>query len=217
MHIIWRGQACFEIVAFKQKGEQVSICIDPFSDDIGIKMPSFSADLLLVTHPHFDHNNKKAIKGDPFTIEGPGEYEARGVFVKGIPAWHDNSQGLERGENTIYVIETEELRVCHLGDLGQKELSSEQIGEMGDIDVLLIPVGGIYTINGAEATKIIAQIEPRMVIPMHYGIGKLRVKLDGVDKFLAAMGVKSMEQQPKLLIKKKDLPQEETKVVILKP
>ena len=216
MHIIWHGQACFEIIASRQKGEQVSICLDPFSEEIGLKPPSLSSDIVLVTHQHFDHNNKKTIKGEPFIIEGPGEYEIKGVFVKGITSWHDNSQGEERGKNVIYIIEAEDLRLCHLGDLGQKELSEEQIEQIGDIDILMAPVGGVYTINGVEASKIISQIEPRIVIPMHYLLPKLKAKLDKVDKFLSAMGVKSAEPQPKLLIKKKDILQEETKIVVLR-
>ncbi len=224
MHIIWHGQACFEIIASRQKGEQVSIWIDPFGPEVGLRPPQISGDIVLITHNHFDHNNKKAVKGlpagksgEPFIIEGPGEYELKGIFVQGIFSWHDNSQGAERGANTIYTIEAEEMRLCHMGDFGQKELSEEQLEEMGDIDILMMPVGGVYTVGGQEAAKIIAQLEPRIVVPMHYALPGLKVKLDKVDKFLAEMGAKSVEPQPKLLIKKKDLPQEETKVVVLKP
>ena len=109
------------------------------------------------------------------------------------------------------------MRLCHLGDLGQKELTPEQLEKIGDIDILMIPVGGNYTIGSEEATKIISQIEPRIVIPMHYDLPKLKVKLEGVEKFLKAMGVKSLEPLPKFSVKKKDLPEEETRVVLLKP
>lgn len=217
MHIIWHGQACFQVIASIQKGEQTTLVIDPFSEEIGLKLPKISsADMVLVTHDHPDHNNKKSIGGSPFIIQGPGEYETKEIFVQGIPSWHDSVNGTERGGNTIYAIEAEEMRLCHLGDLGQKELTEGQLEQIGEVDVLMIPVGGIFTINASDAVKIIAQIEPRIVIPMHYSIPGLKVKIDGVEKFLKEMGIKSIEPQPKLLIKKKDLPQEETKVMVLK-
>ncbi|KKU86417.1 MAG: hypothetical protein A2667_01900 [Candidatus Wildermuthbacteria bacterium RIFCSPHIGHO2_01_FULL_47_27] len=218
MHIVWHGQSCFQVQVLRQKGEQTSLIIDPFSEEIGLRLPKISAaDVVLVTHDHSDHNNKKGMGGSPFLIEGPGEYETREIFVEGIPSWHDNANGGERGGNTIYAIEAEDMRLCHLGDLGQKELTENQLERIGEADILMIPVGGVYTITASDAVKIIAQIEPRIVIPMHYAIPGLKVKLDGVDKFLKEMGVKSVEPQQKLLIKKKDLPQEETKVMLLKP
>lgn len=220
MHIIWHGQACFQIIAARNKGEQVSVAIDPFDETIGLKAPSLSADILLITHPHSDHNNKKAVRGEPFLIEGPGEYEIKEVFIQGISSLHDNKEGKERGQNTIYTLEVEGMQLCHLGDFGQKELTAEQLDKIGDVDILMIPVGGIYTIDARGAAKIISQIEPRIVIPMHYHLPKLNPpaggRLEGVDKFLKEMGKKSVEPQPKLLIKKKDLP-EETKIVVLKP
>jgi len=216
MHIIWHGQSFFQIQVSYNKGEQITLAIDPFDEAIGLKVPSLSADILLISHSHHDHSNKKAIKGTPFLIEGPGEYEVKGIFIQGIPSFHDNVQGKQRGQNTIYTIEAEDVRLCHLGDLGQKELTSEQIEEIGDVDILMIPVGGVYTINSKEANRIIAQLEPRIVIPMHYHLPKLKIKLEGVDKFLKEFGRKSITPQPKLLIKKKDLA-EETKLVVLQP
>lgn len=191
--------------------------IDPFSEELGLKEPKLAADILLITHDHKDHNNKKSVSGNPFLITGPGEYEVKETFIHGTSSFHDQKEGKERGVNTIYTIETEGMRLCHLGDLGQKELTPEQIERIGDIDILMIPVGGNYTIGSEEATKIISQIEPRIVIPMHYELPKLKVKLEGVENFLKAMGVKSLEPQPKFLVKKKDLPEEETRVVLLKP
>jgi len=225
MHIIWHGQSCFQILASPHQktngGGQVCIAIDPFDETTGLKPPSFSAYLLLITHDHRDHNNKKAIKGDPLIVDGPGEYEAKDVYTVGVHSWHDEKDGKERGNNTIYVIEAEDMRVCHLGDFGQKELTAEQLDKIGDVDILMIPVGGAYTIDAKGANKVISQIEPRIVIPMHYHIPKLNPpaggKLDGVDKFLKEMGKKSVESQQKLLIKKKDLPTEETNIVVLKP
>src|SRR3989338_6197749 len=215
MNIVWKGQSCFQITASPQKGEQVSIVIDPFDESTGLKVPSLPADILLITHDHLDHNNKKAVTNNPFIIDGPGEYERKGVFIEGIPAFHDDKEGKERGLDTIYTIEAEEMRICHLGDFGQKELTPEQLEKIGDIDILMIPVGGVFTIDAKEASKVIAQIEPRVVIPMHYSVPKLKIKLDGIEPFLNEMGRKSVEPQEKLLVKKKDLIEEETKIVVL--
>lgn len=218
MQINWYGQSAFQISASPEKNNKVSIVIDPFSENIGLKFPSLEADILLITHDHEDHGNKAAIKGNPFLIEGPGEYELKEVFIQGIPAFHDKVEGKERGKITIYTIEAEEMTLCHLGDLGQKELTAEQVEKIGNIDILMIPVGGVYTINSHEAVKIISQIEPRIVIPMHYQIPKLKAKLEELDKFLKVMGIKKTEPLNKLTIKKKDLPQEEEReIMVLKP
>jgi len=217
MQIIWHGQSCFQIVVSRGKNGQAAIVIDPFSEEIGLRPPKLEADILLITHDHYDHNNVKAVSGSPFLISGPGEYEIKEVFIQGVPAFHDNSQGKERGQTTIYVIEAEELRVCHLGDIGQKELTSEQLEKIGEVDILMIPAGGIYTIDSKDALKIMSQIEPKIIIPMHYSLPKLKVKLDDLDKFLKAVGVRKIEPLPKLTIKKKDLPEEEVKIVVLKP
>lgn len=216
MDIIWHGQACFEIRIPSNQVEKKIIVIDPFSDSIGLKPPSLTADILLVTHQHPDHNNVKAVKGTPFLIEGPGEYEVKGVFVQGIVASHGAWQKEELGKNTIYTIEAEDIRLCHLGDLNQKELSPEQLEAIGGIDILMIPVGGTYTIDGSTAQKIVNQIEPKIVIPMHYKLPLLNVKLDGVEGFLKVMGQEATEPQPSLKIKKQNLPTE-TKIVVLKP
>lgn len=216
MHIIWKGQSCFHLLTAQKKGEQTSIIIDPFDESIGLRPLNLVADVLLITHHHRDHDNIKTIKGAPFIIDSPGEYEIKNIFIQGIPAFHDNVGGKKRGKITIFTIEIEETRICHLGDLGQKELTSDQLDKIGDVDILMVPVGGAYTIDGTEASKIISQIEPKVVIPMHYRIPKLKIKLDTIDKFLGAMGIRSIEPQNKLLIKKKDLPTEEMRVIVLK-
>lgn len=217
MQIIWRGHSCFQIITSISKDSQVSLVIDPFNEGLGLKVPDLSADIVLLTHDHEDHNNLKAVKGSPFVIDGPGEYEIKGVYIQGIPAFHDNNFGKDRGRVTIYTIESEEMRICHLGDFGQKELFPEQVEDIGEVDVLLAPVGGNYTMGSQEAPKIIGQIEPKIVIPMHYLLPKINLKLEGLDKFLKAMGQKAPDSLPKLTIKKKDLTGEETKIVVLKP
>jgi L-ascorbate metabolism protein UlaG (beta-lactamase superfamily) len=216
MNIVWKGQSCFQITTQKTKSP-VNIVIDPFSPEIGLRPPSAPADIVLVTHDHYDHNNVKAIPGQPFVVNGPGEYEIKDVYIIGIPSFHDAVEGKEKGSNTIYVIDAEDLRVCHLGDIGQKELTDEQLEKIGEIDILMIPVGGNFTISEKEAQKIMAQIEPKITIPMHYLIPKLKLKIEGVDKFLKSLGIKSMEPMAKLSIKKKDILPEEAKIIVLEP
>lgn len=217
MNIIWHGQSCFQITSSQGKNNHINIVIDPFGDEIGLRLPKLEADILLVSHQHSDHNNVKAVSGNPVLVTGPGEYEIKEASIQGIESFHDNSQGKERGSNTIYIIETEDIRVCHLGDLGQKELTSEQVEKIGEVDVLLIPVGGIYTISAKEALKIMSQLEPKITIPMHYQIPKLKIKLDDINKFLKTMGIKKLEPLPKLVVKKKDISSEEAKIIVLKP
>lgn len=217
MNIIWHGQSCFEIIAAPAKNSQVKIVIDPFSEEIGLRVPKLEADVLLISHSHYDHNNIKAVLANPFLISSPGEYEIKNVYIQGIASFHDNSQGRERGVNTIYTIEAEDLRLCHLGDLGQKELTEEQLEKIGEVDILMIPVGGIYTISAKEAIKIMSQIEPKITIPMHYQIPKLKLKLDDCDKFLKSLGIKKLEPLAKFSIKKKEISPEEAKIVVLKP
>lgn len=216
MHIIWKGHSCFQILTNPGKGEQISIIIDPFSEEIGLRPPKLKADILLITHAHYDHNNTKLIEGSPFSIEGPGEYEIRGVYIQGIPSFHDEVEGQKRGQNTLYIIEAEEMRLCHLGDLGQAELTPQQLDSIGQIDILMVPVGGVYTTDAKQASKVISQLEPKIIIPMHYAWPRLKIKLDSLDKFFKAMGVKAIEPQTKLLIKKKSLPAEGSQVVPLK-
>ena len=204
------------IVEALNKEEKVNLVIDPFDQTIGIKMPSIGADILLITHDHYDHNNIKAVKGSPFLITGPGEYEVKGVFVQGIRAAHDKSQGKERGKITIYKIEGEQINLCHLGDLGQKELTSEQLDKIGDVDILMIPVGGVFTISAQEASKIISQIEPKIVIPMHYQTPDLKIKLQPLDNFLKEIGKKGIEPVKNLNISLLNLPEEREVVWLTK-
>jgi L-ascorbate metabolism protein UlaG (beta-lactamase superfamily) len=212
MTISWLGHSCFKI-----QDKEVTIITDPYDPSIGFKLPRLTADIVTVSHDHHDHNNIAAVHGpagEPFVISGPGEFESKGVFVYGIPFWHDKSEGKEMGPNTVYRIEMEGISVVHLGDLGHT-LSEEQAAELDGADILLIPIGGKYTIGAHEAVEIINEVEPRIVIPMHYKIPGLKVDIDSADKFLKEMGASKTEKLPKLKISKKDLPQEETKVILL--
>ena len=215
MQIFWHGHSLFQIIVSKNKNSQIKIVIDPFDKSIGLKVPRLEADILLVTHQHHDHNNIKAIAGNPFVIEGAGEYEVKNVFVQGVPSFQDNVEGKERGGNIIYVIDAEGIKICHLGDFGQKELSEEQLEKIGDIDILMIPVGGNYTISAKEANKIMSQIEPKITIPIHYQLPKLKIKLSHLSEFLKVFGIKNLEPEKKLLLKKKDLLGDEAKIIVL--
>jgi L-ascorbate metabolism protein UlaG (beta-lactamase superfamily) len=219
MNITWYGQSCFRVVlqGNKRAKQWASLVVDPFDESTGLKLPKIEADIFLITHNHKDHNNQKMVKKENLVIDSPGEYEVSDIFIQGIPSFHDNEKGKERGINTIYTIEAEEIRVCHLGDFGQEELDDKQLRDIGEIDVLMIPIGGVYTIDAKEATKIISQIEPRIIIPMHYKIPGLKIKLDDLGSFLKAIGEKSAKAEDKLNIQKKNLPVGEMKVIPLLP
>ncbi|MDD4625157.1 MAG: MBL fold metallo-hydrolase [Candidatus Paceibacterota bacterium] len=222
MKIIWRGHSCFQIIGSSRKDKKpLSIVIDPFSEEIGLKLSKMEADILLVTHDHYDHNNIKAVSGaaekTPFLINNPGEYDVEEAYIQGIPTWHDNSKGQERGRSIIYTIKTEDFKICHLGDLGQKELSEKEVEEIGEVDILMIPIGGGPTIDAKDAAKVISQIEPKIAIPMHYSLPKLKIKLDELDLFLKVMGKKDIQPEDKLIVKKKDLPEDSFQLIVLNP
>lgn len=190
---------------------------DPYNAEVGFKLPRLTADIMTVSHDHFDHNNVDGVSspnGAPFVITSPGEFEVKGVFVYGNSFWHDKSEGKERGPNIVYCIEAEGISLAHLGDLGHT-LSEEQIEKLDGIDILFVPIGGKWTLGASEAVKVINEIEPRIVIPMHYKIPGLKVDVETIDKFLKEMGASKAERLPKLKISKKDLPQEETRVIVL--
>lgn len=211
MVITWYGQSCFKL----QSGEQILV-IDPFSKDIGLTPPRFRASLVLLTHDHPDHNNAESIAENPMVISGPGEYDFQGITIRGIQTYHDNAEGKERGFNTIYVIEMDGMKLCHLGDFGENELRPETVEAIGDIDILFVPVGGKTTIDSEQAAKVVSKIEPRVVIPMHYKISGLKAELENVSPFLKEMGAKNAEPEEKLAIKQKELPADGMKVVVLK-
>ncbi len=214
MTIQWFGQSCFRI-----ETKEGSVLIDPFSKEIGLRPPRIKDDLIAVTHEHFDHNNLADVspealaKGEAFVVRTPGEYERKGIQVQGIQSFHDNTQGSQRGYNTIYVIKAEEMVLCHLGDLGQDALTDQQVGTIGDVDILLVPVGGGPTIDAKTAVNVVNQIEPKIVIPMHYKVTGLTIDLDGPEKFVKEIGL-APEKTEKYKITKKLLPVEEIKLVM---
>jgi L-ascorbate metabolism protein UlaG (beta-lactamase superfamily) len=212
MIITWQGQSCFKIQD-KAGTEGITLATDPFDKSIGLKLPNFEADIVTVSHDHFDHNNVSAFRGSPFIIKSAGEYDVKGVMVEGVLAYHDDQKGAERGINIIYRIEMDDITICHLGDLGHI-LDNKQLERLEGIDILLIPVGGKFTLDAKRAVEVIGQIEPRIVIPMHYKTSDLNIDLDGVDKFIKELGVEPTYEE-KLKISKKDLPSEDMELVIL--
>ncbi len=217
MDIYWGGQALFRI-----KGKNASVVLDPYDPDFtGLKLPKeLTADVVLVSHEHKDHSNDKAATSPagvfPMSFTRPGEYEVAGVVVTGIDSFHDNSQGSERGKNTIFHLMMDGLNIVHLGDLGQAELTEDQLAKIGAVDILLVPVGSVYTIDAKTAANIVAQLEPRVIIPMHYKIDGLKFELEGVEGFLKEMGAEGVEALPKLSITKDKLPEEPQVIVLTK-
>ena len=210
MEIRYLGHSSFLI-----QTKSVNIVCDPYGADLGLKFPSgVKADIVTISHDHYDHNNLKDISGNPYIIKEPGEFEIKGVNIFGVSSFHDNNEGKDHGMNTMFLIEVEGVTICHLGDLGQA-LSTNQINELDGVDVLLIPVGGTYTLNAKEAEEVILQIEPKIVIPMHYGVPGLKENLSPVADFLKEMGKENIEVQNKLTIKSSLDLSEETQIVVL--
>ena len=216
MTITWFGHACFRIESKESPSigsGQVSILIDPFSKEVGLRPPKIKDNIVLITHHHYDHDNINDADPKTFVIDGPGEYEKQGIYVKGIQSFHDKSEGRERGLNTIYVIKAEDIVVCHMGDFGQDKFEDHQLEEIGDVDILMVPIGGVYTIDYKEAVSMVSQIEPKIVVPMHYKINDLKLDIAGPEKFLKEIGL-TPEKVDKLKIVKKNLPAEEMKLIM---
>lgn len=214
MDITYLGHSSFKI-----KTKTATIVTDPFDQQmVGIKYAQQEADIVTVSHDHNDHNAIDKVTGVKRVIAGPGEYEVMGVSIIGYKTFHDAKNGEERGKNTIYVYETEKLRICHLGDLGHP-LTEDLINEIGDIDILMIPVGGDYTIDSKLAAETVSKIEPFFVVPMHYQQEGLKAdafsSLTGVDNFLKETGL-SVENMDKFSLKKEDTMEDQsTKVIVL--
>jgi L-ascorbate metabolism protein UlaG (beta-lactamase superfamily) len=216
IEIQWLGHSCFRI-----KAREAIVVTDPYGPEAGYKLGRPTAHVVTVSHDEPDHNNIAAVKGmrgDPVVITGPGEYEVGGVFILGIRTYRDMRKGKLRGKNTVYLLEFADMNICHLGDLGHP-LSDEELADISKADVLLIPIGGKHSLAATQAAEVVAQIEPRIVIPMHYNHPAGRIRLDGVDPFFREMGVKPVAPLETFKIGSGDLPGEddETRIVLLKP
>lgn len=216
MIITWYGFSCFKLQE-QTRDREVAVLTDPFSPEDGKKLPrNLTANVVTVSHDHPRHNNVAAVGENPFVISGPGEYEVQEAFVTGTPTYHDLVDGKEKGRNTLYFITVGGLHLLHLGDLNHP-LDEKSFEDLHDIDVLFLPVGGHDVLNAKQALDLVGQLEPRVIVPMHYRAGGMCSKCDPIDPFLKAMGSGKIEALPKLKITDKELPQEEMKVVLLQP
>ncbi len=208
MEIDWFGHACFRL-----RGREGTVITDPYGKEIGLSFARPRGDIVTISHAHPGHSFAKGVKGDPKVIEGPGEYEVKNIFITGVPTAHDKKGGKDRGGNTVYVFDIDGLTVCHLGDLGHVP-TQPQAEALGNVNVLLVPVGGVSTINASDAAEIVSMLEPQIVIPMHFEHPELSFKLDPAAKFFKEMGIKPSAPVPSLKVTKDSLPNE-TQVVLL--
>jgi len=208
MRIEWKGHASFLLIS--EKGKRV--LTDPFDKHVGYPLPNIKVDVATVSHQHGDHNYTDLLPGKPVIIEGAGEHEADGIMIKGVATYHDPEQGKKRGKNTVFVIRLDELNICHLGDLGHL-LTSKQVSDIGQVDILFVPVGGFFTINAGEAYEVVQQLRPALVLPMHYKLDdRVTLPIAPVDEFLSLFP--KVEKQSVLDIGKSSLTGK-TEVVLL--
>lgn len=208
MEIKWFGHACFLLT-----GNKVRVVTDPFNAEVGYPVPTVAADVVTVSHEHFDHNYVQAVQGQPQVVRGAGEHTVAGTRIIGCSAFHDAAGGKQRGANTIFVIEMDGVRVCHLGDLGHP-LTPAQVQALGRVDVLLVPVGGKFTIGADTAARLVAGIKPAIAVPMHYGLPHVHLPLAPVEDFTRLF--EQVTRQDVLAITPDKLPTP-TQVVVLTP
>jgi len=215
MEIIYLGHSSFLIKT--RKGRVVT---DPFDPQIvGFGFPKVKADIVTISHHHHDHDRSDLVIGEPLVIDLPGRFEKQAVKINGYLSFHDKNQGAERGENVLFKLVNEAHSVLHCGDLGTI-LKDNLLDRIGNVDILMVPVGGFYTISPQEAVQLVRKIEPAIVLPMHYNQKGLNQKefsqLFPVDIFLKEMNLNgNLSRLDKLMIKKADLLEEGTKVVLL--
>ena len=214
MEISYLGHSSFKI-----RGKNVTVVLDPFDPKLlGLKFPQVNADIVTVSHGHPDHNFLSGVNAEAFIINGPGEYEIKGTSILGLSSFHDDKQGAEKGKNTIYELRMDGLSLVHLGDLGHK-LTDAMTEALDGVDILFVPVGGFYTMGLTEVQETINQLEPKIIIPMHYRVPGLNAaiaeKLLPLEEFLKAVGKTDIVPLDKLSVTKDKLT-EETQIVVLK-
>jgi L-ascorbate metabolism protein UlaG (beta-lactamase superfamily) len=213
MDISWLGHACFRL-----RGRDVTILTDPYEgDDWGYPPLAASADVVTVSNSHPHHAGVSSVEGQPRVLRGPGEYEIGGALIWGLrTAPRPAQDGQPPVRNTAFVIQLEELTVCHLGDLANSPLSVEELDRIKDSDVLLVPVGGHCTINAAQAAGVVAQVEPKIIVPMHYATDETRgsIELDDIDRFCRELGASEVSPRGRLSVTPSSLPSEPTVVLL---
>jgi len=209
LRIQWLGHACFLIAS----SDGTRILTDPFNASVGYTVSPIETDVAIVSHSHGDHSNVSMSTGNPEIINTTiGDSTAAGISFRGVRSYHDNTGGSQRGMNTIFVWEMDGMRLAHLGDLGQPELTDDQLAEIGDVDILFIPVGGFYTIDAAQATDTVEQLSPKLVFPMHYKTDVMNSPISTIDGFLA--GKDNVERVGQNFTVVEELP-EEMKIIVL--
>ncbi len=209
MEIKFHGQACFSIT-----GNGTTIVTDPFKEEIGLKLPKIAAHAVTVSHDSAAHNNSDGVEGEPKAFSWPGEYETKGVHFKLIHSFHNQKDDTEQKENNIVVIHWNGIRLCHLGAQGTK-LTPEQLEQVGDADILFVPVGGKKCLDPKKAKEVVEQIEPRVVIPMCYDTEGSKLELGSVEDFITVMGSKVDEPMDEFKVKRSELPEDNSRVVVL--
>jgi L-ascorbate metabolism protein UlaG (beta-lactamase superfamily) len=208
MKVQWFGHACFLITSTDGK----RVLTDPFNASVGYPVPSVETDVVLVSHSHGDHNNTAAAKGNPKIVRTEGENSAAGISFLGVSSFHDEVGGAKRGKNIIFVWEMDGIHLAHLGDLGQPELTADQVAEIGKVDIIFIPVGGNYTIDAKQATRVMEQLSPKLVFPMHYKTDVVNLPIASVDGFLD--GKDNVEKAGVNFVMVEELP-EKIKIIVL--
>ncbi|PZC48966.1 MAG: L-ascorbate metabolism protein UlaG, beta-lactamase superfamily [Chloroflexi bacterium] len=197
MDISWLGHSSFRL-----RGNSTAVITDPFSESVGFAMPEVTAPLVTVSTDHPHHNNAASVKGKPYVISGPGEYEVGGVFVLGLSAGPSSAGATP---NTVYLMEIDGITVCHLGNLAQP-LPSSHIEQLRDVQVLMIPAGGHGTLGAPKLAEVISLLSPRLVIPMHYSVPGLAVELDPLEPFIPQLGIEEPLRQQRLTVTPNNLP-----------
>lgn len=211
MKITYLGHSAFKL----EESTGTTVVCDPYDPAVGFKMAEVTADAVTVSHHHFDHDHLKGVKGNPVVLDKEQGYELPGVRINAVKSFHDDCQGAKRGENVIFKFRMDGLDVCHLGDLGE-ECSPELIEAILPVNVLLIPVGGNYTIDAAMAKEYIDRIMPEIVIPMHYRAKGCTVDIDKVDEFLSVMGNAEIEETgDEIQLSREDMDDEVTKIIVM--
>lgn len=182
MKITWFGHSCFLL----QDSTGARLLTDPFDKSLGYALPNESVDIVTISHNHFDHNNSQGLPGIPRIIDSLGNHQVGNIKIRGIPSFHDREYGAKRGPNIIFVIEMTSYTLCHLGDLGHT-LDDKTLKDIGPVDILMLPIGGNYTIDAEEAALIAKAINSRIILPMHYKTSFTPITLQGAENFIIKM------------------------------
>jgi L-ascorbate metabolism protein UlaG (beta-lactamase superfamily) len=211
MEITWFGQTCFRL---SERG-LATVVTDPYSPEIGLTLPRSRAHIVTVSYDDPQCRYTSGVRGPFKLLDGPGEYEIGTVFITGIATYADGKRGAARGLNTVFTFSFDSLTVCHLGRLGHVPTQS-QVEDLGTVDILLVPVGGMGSLSPAQASEVISLFEPSFVIPMYYKIPGLQVKLGTLSRFLKEMGLEKVDSQEIFKVSRSSL-SEETQVIVLEP